>query len=110
MQCSLWWTPLLLVPVLAGADIDSRAGRIEADREVKASHLSPENTLRMERVLLRIREDKILERISAGVAGFRVKLGGLVSGSGFALGPEYLRRDLADGRIVVRGSARASRC
>ncbi len=45
-----------------------------------------------------------MERFTAGVAGFRLKLGGLVSGSGFALGPEYLRRDLADGGVIIRAS------
>ncbi|MGH9660779.1 MAG: BamA/TamA family outer membrane protein, partial [Bryobacteraceae bacterium] len=34
--------------------------------------------------------------------------GGLASGSGFAVGPEYLRRDLAGGKVVFRSSARVS--
>lgn len=108
MRCKIWWMPVLLAPVLAAAEIDSRKAQIEADRDSKASQLSREETSRMERILLRIREDKILERFAAGVAGFRLKLGGLVSGSGFAMGPEYLRRDLAEGRVVIRGSAVAS--
>lgn len=108
MRFKVWWTTALLAPVLATAQIDSRTGQIEADREAKASQLSPEETSRTERALLRIREDKILERFAAGVAGFRLKLGGLVSGSGFAMGPEYLRRDLAEGRVMIRGSAVAS--
>ncbi|HTT65818.1 MAG TPA: BamA/TamA family outer membrane protein [Bryobacteraceae bacterium] len=108
MWLRIWCLAALLAPVLAAAEIDSRKGQIEADREAKASQLSAEETSRFERILLRIREDKILERFSAGVAGFRMKLGGLVSGSGFAMGPEYLRRDLAGGRVMVRGSAVAS--
>ncbi len=35
-------------------------------------------------------------------------MGGLVTGSGFALGPEYLRRDLARGRLLLRGTAQSS--
>ncbi|MFB3924177.1 MAG: BamA/TamA family outer membrane protein [Terriglobia bacterium] len=49
-----------------------------------------------------------MERVSAGVAGFRLKLGGLVPGGGFALGPEYLRDDLAEGNLVFRSAAQAS--
>jgi outer membrane protein assembly factor BamA len=63
---------------------------------------------RLERILLKIEDDKIVERVTAGIAGFRVKFGGLASGSGFAIGPEYLREELAGGRVVFRGSARAS--
>ena len=108
MRFKVWCMALLVANVTSAAEVDSRTGQIEADREAKASQLSPEETSRLAHILLRIREDKILERVSAGVAGFRVKLGGLVSGSGFALGPEYLRRDLASGRVIVRGSAVAS--
>lgn len=82
--------------------------RLEAARSRKAAHLAPDDPSTLERALVEIKDRKILERITAGIAGFRVKFGGLVSGSGFALGPEYLRRDLADGRVIFRGSARAS--
>lgn len=99
---------VLAIAGLCAWGADSRTAQIEAERQAKASLVSPEQSGRLARVLLRIREDKLLERFTAGIAGFRLKLGGLVSGSGFAMGPEYLRRDLAGGEIVVRGSARAS--
>lgn len=50
------------------------------------------------------KEKKVLERITAGFNGFRVKVGGLATGGGFALGPEYFRDDLAKGRINARGA------
>ena len=108
MRCKVWCMAILAANAAAAAEVDSRTGQIEADRDAKSSQLSPEETSRLARILLRIREDKLPERFAAGVAGFRVKLGGLVSGSGFAMGPEYLRRDLADGQVMVRGSAVAS--
>lgn len=99
---------LALTAAALQGQVGGRSAQIEAAREEKAARLRPETNSRIEQALLYIKEQKILERFTAGVAGFRLKLGGLVSGSGFALGPEYLRRDLADGGVVVRGSARAS--
>jgi outer membrane protein assembly factor BamA len=99
---------LLLLGVPLPAQIASRAEEIEAARQEKARHPAPDDTSKLERALLAIKEKKLVERITAGVAGFRVKFGGLASGSGFALGPEYLRRDLADGGAIVRASASAS--
>jgi len=100
-------TLLLATATLCG-QVSTRAGEIEAARLVKSAGLKPEKNNRVEQALLYIKESKVLERFTAGIAGFRLKLGGLVSGSGFAAGPEYLRRDLADGGVVVRGSVRAS--
>ncbi|MGH9675308.1 MAG: BamA/TamA family outer membrane protein [Bryobacteraceae bacterium] len=62
----------------------------------------------MERRLLYIKEAKIIERFSAGVGGFRAKLGGMVTGGGFGIGPEYLREDLARGEMVFRAAAQRS--
>jgi hypothetical protein len=90
------------------AQVNSRAGEIEAARASKARTLRPDVPSGLERGLRDIKDKKVVERISAGVAGFRLKLGGLVSGSGFALGPEYLRRDLWRGRGLVRTAAQTS--
>jgi outer membrane protein assembly factor BamA len=92
----------------AAAQAESRAAQIEAARKEKAKNLQPDEPSKTERALHTFKERKILERISAGVAGFRVKLGGLVQGGGFALGPEYLRRDLAQGNLRFRAAAQAS--
>jgi hypothetical protein len=88
--------------------IQSRAEQIQAERQLKARNLEPDQPDRIERGLQFIKEKKIVERITGGVAGVRVSLGGLVTGSGFAAGPEYLRRDLAGERIIFRSSVRAS--
>ena len=98
----LWGLPY------AAAQADSRAAQIETARQEKAKTLRADEPSKTERGLRAIKEQKILERISAGVAGFRVKLGGLVQGGGFALGPEYLRRDLAHGNLLFRTAAQCS--
>ncbi len=50
----------------------------------------------------------MLERLSAGLVGLRIKIGGMPTGSGFAIGPEYFRDDLADGKVVVDAGLQAS--
>lgn len=90
------------------AQFSSRAEEIQAARERKARTLQPDVLAKPERTLLNLKDNKVLERLSAGVGGFRLKLGGLVTGGGFALGPEYLRRDIRDGSFFFRASAQAS--
>ena len=90
------------------AQVNSRAAEVEAARDRKAQILEPDSPSSLERGLIYFKDQKILERITAGVAGFRLKLGGLVTGSGLAIGPEYLRRDLARGRVVFRSAAQTS--
>jgi len=77
-------------------------------RNEKAQALKPDEPSRTERALLAFREKKVPERVSAGIGGFRLKLGGLVQGGGSALGPEYYREDLADGNLLFRSAAQAS--
>jgi outer membrane protein assembly factor BamA len=98
----------ILVCSPAWGQIQSRAMEIEAGRDRKAQALEPDTPTRLEQQLTYIKDKKVLERITAGVAGFRFKLGGLVTGSGFAMGPEYLRQDLAGGRLLLRAAAQSS--
>ena len=99
---------LLTLPSPLRTEVSSRAEEIEAERQKKTADLAPDDTSKPERVLVEVKEKRLVERITSGVAGFRIKLGGLVSGSGFAFGPEYLRRDLLDGAVIIRASARTS--
>ncbi|MCC6540454.1 MAG: BamA/TamA family outer membrane protein [Bryobacterales bacterium] len=89
---------------------ETRTAAIEAVREAKSAKLSEEKPTPAEQRLIYIKEAKVLERISAGVGGLRVKIGGMPTGSGFALGPDYFRDDLAGGKVVMnaglQGSAR----
>ncbi len=86
----------------------TRAGQIEQLRQQKAAQLEPDTPSGLEHALNVIKEKKIVERITAGIAGFRAHMGGLITGSGFAVGPEYDRHDLLRGQVAVRASARAS--
>jgi outer membrane protein assembly factor BamA len=86
----------------------TRAEEIERARDAKQAVLKPEEVSKAERVLRDVREKKWLERLTAGYNGFRAKIGNLVTGGGFALGPEYYREDLFDGNLAVRASAQAS--
>src|SRR5262249_40464597 len=70
----------------------------------------PEESQRsgLEKILLEVKERRILERFEAGFAGFHPKIGGLTTGSGFALGTEYRHEGLAHGRLDFRFSTQAS--
>src|SRR4051794_24407704 len=86
----------------------TRAGQIEMQRQQKAADLEPDKPSGIEHALNVIKEKKIIERVTAGIAGFRVHMGGLITGSGFAVGPEYYRHDLLHDQVAVRASARGS--
>ncbi|MDX2151219.1 MAG: BamA/TamA family outer membrane protein [Bryobacteraceae bacterium] len=86
----------------------TRAEEIEQQRLRRLAKLQPETTTSTESFLVKVRDQKLLERVFGGIGGLRVRFGGLATGSGFALGPEYLRRDLAGGELTFRASARAS--
>jgi hypothetical protein len=86
----------------------SRADEIEQARAAKEAALRPEEVSRAEKFLRDLRDKKWLERGSSGYNGFRVKLGNMVTGGGFALGPEYFREDLLRGRVTARASAQFS--
>ena len=86
----------------------TRGATIERARDEKESSLKPEDVSRTERVLRDIRDQKWVERFTGGFNGVRANVGNMVTGGGFAVGPEYFREDLADGRVTLRMSAQAS--
>lgn len=87
---------------------NSRAEQIEAARKQKAQSLQPELVSPTEESLLNFKENRVLEKLTYGIGGLRGRLGGLVTGSGFALGPEYYRDDLANGKAHFRATAQFS--
>lgn len=106
MPWSARW--ILFACAVLTATAQTRTAEIEKARDEKAARLSEEKPTNAEARLIYIKEGKVLERISAGVGGLRVKIGGMPTGSGFALGPEYFRDDLADGKVTFNASAVAS--
>jgi hypothetical protein len=93
---------------ISGGQEDSRAALIASQQEEKAGAVGPETQNRAERFLLEFRDRRVLERFSEGIGGLRVKMGGLVAGSGFAAGPEYHREGIAGGRLAIRTAALTS--
>ena len=80
----------------------TRAEEIEQERARKAAALKPEDVSTFERFARDFKDKRWMERVGAGYNGFRVKLGNMITGGGFALGPEYYRQDLRDGNLTVR--------
>ena len=105
--------PALLVTLLCAAragaqEQESRAAEIAAEQERKAAEARPAERNRIERALIYFRESNALDRFRDGAAGFRLKLGGLAPGSGFAFGPAFRRTDLLDGQLTVDAGYQAS--
>jgi len=103
--------PILLLAGFASilsAQPQTRRELIEEARTQKAARLEPDSPGAWEQRLIFIKDNKVLERITAGFGGLRVKMGGMPNGSGFALGPNYFRDDLARGEFVLDASVQAS--
>lgn len=98
----------LVIAAAAGHAQTSRAEQIEQARQSRAAALKPEANTSAEEFLRLFKDRKYAERFAAGYNGLRVKLGGLVTGGGFAVGPEYLREDLLHGNLRVRSAAQIS--
>jgi hypothetical protein len=86
----------------------TRAEEIEAARKRKQEMLRPETTTKVESALVEFQDRRILDKIAYGWHGLRMRFGGLPTGSGFAIGPEYLNDEIADGQVVFRASAGGS--
>lgn len=87
---------------------DSRSAQIEAERDRKAAGLRPEEVTRAEQFLREFKDTNYLQRVTTGLHGFRPKIGNMVTGGGFAIGPEFFRDDLFRGRLTTRASAQWS--
>lgn len=106
MSLRLIFVVALCVPV-AGQE-ESRVAEIEKARAEKAKHLEPDKVSEQEAVLTYIKDNKVLERIQAGINGFRIRMGGTATSGGYAIGPEYHREDLLGGDLHFRTSAAIS--
>lgn len=98
---------LLFCPFLSAQVADSRAGEIEAARAQKAQSIQPPEPPK-KGFGDRVGSVVNLLGLGSGASGFRVKVGGVVSGGGFAPGVEYRRPDLAGGEVLLRGRAQMS--
>ncbi len=89
----------------ASATPQTRAGQIEAERRQKATELQPDEPNRIEQVLNRIEDSRIIDRLTCGLDGLCIRFGGLITYSGFAMGPEYVDHSLFHGAATFRASA-----
>jgi outer membrane protein assembly factor BamA len=98
---------MLLLPAMAQSfEAETRAQQIHAQQVAKSEHLEPDQPDRLERTFDRIED--IVDRIYGASGGIRPVVGGMATGSGFAVGAEYFRPDLATGNVVFRTSVRGS--
>jgi outer membrane protein assembly factor BamA len=86
----------------------SRTAEIEQARDVKEKALRPDEVTRAEGFMRDLKDKKWLQRITTGYNGFNIKIGNMVTGGGFAAGPEFRRTDLLNGNLGVRASAQFS--
>src|SRR6187402_655931 len=77
---------------------ESRAGKILAEEQAKANHLTPNVEPRAEQVFERLERDVVNPVFVP--SGYSVKLGGLPTGGGFSIGPRYTRNDLLRDRLT----------
>jgi outer membrane protein assembly factor BamA len=83
----------------------TRTEALEREAAEKARHLKPDEPTKAERRVEAITKGDWIGRVTGGFPGLRVKVGGLVTGSGFGFGPEYSRPDLLRENMSLRISA-----
>ena len=97
---------LCLMASLA-AQVNSRAELIEADRKAKAQQLKGVEETRWTALAHSGLLLKIFDSVTVGKDGFRLRIGGLPPGTGFAAGPEY-RHTFGNEAAIFRASARGT--
>jgi outer membrane protein assembly factor BamA len=101
---------ILVLVAAAGmkAEPTSRLDEILAERAEKSRDLQPDDPTKLERRLDWLRDSPFLKNFGEVRPGLGVKVGGLVTGSGFAAGPEFSRQGLFNGILDFRTSAQIS--
>ncbi len=109
--CGRWYTIAVLVGAFSGLSASQASSQVPqldeatAERERKAREVRPHQRSTIERVLFRLEDDLLLERVLDPPRGVYVRMGSVGEGSGFALGPAY-RYNTAG--FDVKASAAAS--
>lgn len=108
--CICCLAPRSLVHAQSQTAPASRADEIREARRAKQPSLRPDGPDQIERTFIRVQD--LAEKFTSTDAGLRLKLsssvpgwGGLITGSGFSVGTEFYRPDLAGGEVAVRASA-----
>ena len=80
---------LLVVAAPLVAQVNSRAEEIQQARRAKAVEAVPEELSKAESRLNYIVDKHVMERLATGYHGLTLVMGGMPTGQGFALGPQY---------------------
>lgn len=107
-RIAVLWALAGVALLSAQSEPQTRAEKIQAARRAKLETAEPETLSKTEARLNKIKDTKLVERLTAGADGVTVVIGGLPTGQGFALGPQYSRADLAGGALKLRTSLRAA--
>lgn len=87
---------------------DTRAEQIQQQRaETYKTPLEPD-TDKVEQAIEWADENGLLRIFSVGWKGLTPTIGGMINGSGFSGGAQFLRTDFWTGNLILRSSARAS--
>ncbi len=87
----------------------TRIELIVEQQKQKARNLQPAKPHEFERVLQNYVGNNPLNKYIGGIKGMHLRFGGMPSGAGLAVGPEYFRPDLAKGQMSFRASAVGSK-
>ena len=85
-----------------------RSDLIESARTEKEANLKPETPPKGERIIVGAENSVVYKLLTGQVNGFGVGFGNITPGTGFAIGPQYERRDLLGGNLKLNVAARAS--
>jgi hypothetical protein len=91
-------------PLLA-QEPETREEALRREREAKSKALKPPEASRLERLLLRLENDRVFERLLNPPEGFYPRIGHVTPGSGFSLGPAYRRAGMFGERAELTASA-----
>ena len=108
MLC-LGWTSGATAQDTAAAQAGTRIELLEAKQKEKARSLKPAEPGRAEQAVNKYVGENPMSKCLGGIPGLRLRFGGMPSGAGFGVGPEYFRPDLAKGNVYFRTSAIGSK-
>jgi len=85
-----------------------RSQQIESARDDKEKKLQPEAEPKAQHDLVWVRSSFPYKLMTSQFHGFGIGVGQLAAGAGFALGPQFSRSDLLDGKLSFKIGARGS--
>jgi hypothetical protein len=106
LLCGLVWCMLTVSATAQDIEAETRAELLAKLREQKAKALQPYEPKGIEKALLYIEDNRILERLTIA-DGWYPRIGGLTTGGGFAGGAGY-RKHLLDDELFVNTSVAIS--